>query len=62
MQGFAPHQRGKAMGRAKGFHPKPKTRHPILVKRVKIRKRAKSSSLLEVVRLIFFISTRLSWL
>lgn len=37
----APQQRGKAPGRAKGFHPKPRTRHPVIRKTSKKLKKSK---------------------
>jgi hypothetical protein len=37
----APQRRGKAPGRAKGFHPKPRTRHPVLRKTSKKQKTSK---------------------
>jgi hypothetical protein len=36
-----PQQRGKAPGRAKGFHPKPRTRHPVIRKTSKKQKKSK---------------------
>jgi hypothetical protein len=39
----APQLRGKAPGRAKGFHPKPRTRHPVIRKTSKKRKKSKKS-------------------
>lgn len=40
-----PQPRGKAPGRAKGFHPKPKTRHPVIRKtRKKLKKSQKMAS------------------
>src|SRR6059058_2300428 len=36
-----PQLRGKAPGRAKGFHPKPKTRHPVIRKTSKKHKKSK---------------------
>jgi hypothetical protein len=40
----APQQRGKAPGRAKGFHPKPRTRHPVIRKTCKKPKKSKTSA------------------
>ena len=40
----APQQRGKAPGRAKGFHPKPRTRHQVIRKTSKKRKKSKKSA------------------
>jgi len=40
----APQQRGKAPGRAKGFHPKPRTRHPVIRKTSKKPKKSKTSA------------------
>jgi hypothetical protein len=40
----APQQRGKAPGRAKGFHPKPRTRHPVIRKTSKKPKTSKTST------------------
>ncbi len=40
----APQRRGKAPGRAKGFHPKPKTRHPAIRKTSKKPKTSKKSA------------------
>ena len=40
----APQLRGKAPGRAKGFHPKPRTRHPVIRKTSKKRKKSKKSA------------------
>src|SRR5947199_4810105 len=40
----APQQRGKAPGRAKGFHPKPRTRHPVIRKTSKKQKTSKKSA------------------
>jgi hypothetical protein len=40
----APQRRGKAPGRAKGFHPKPRTRHPVIRKTSKKRKKSKKSA------------------
>ena len=37
----APQPRGKAPGRAKGFHPKPRTRHPVIRKTSKKQKKSK---------------------
>ncbi len=37
----APQRRGKAPGRAKGFHPKPRTRHPVIRKTSKKPKKSK---------------------
>ena len=37
----APQLRGKAPGRAKGFHPKPRTRHPVIRKTSKKQKTSK---------------------
>jgi len=39
-----PQPRGKAPGRAKGFHPKPKPRHPVIRKTRKTRKRSKKTA------------------
>jgi DDE superfamily endonuclease len=39
----APQQRGKAPGRAKGFHPKPRTRHAVIRKTSKKPKKSKKS-------------------
>src|SRR5579864_3690623 len=39
-----PQLRGKAPGRAKGFHPKPRTRHPAIRKTSKKQKKSKKSS------------------
>ena len=36
-----PQLRGKAPGRAKGFHPKPRTRHPVISKTSKKKKKSK---------------------
>jgi|SRR5579862_6994206 len=36
-----PQRRGKAPGRAKGFHPKPRTRHPVIRKTSKKQKKSK---------------------
>src|SRR5438270_2262397 len=40
----APQPRGKAPGRAKGFHPKPRTRHPVIRKTSKKQKTSKKSA------------------
>ncbi len=40
----APQQRGKAPGRAKGFHPRPRTRHPVIRKTSKKPKKSKKSA------------------
>ena len=40
----APQLRGKAPGRAKGFHPKPRTRHPVIRKTSKKQKTSKKSA------------------
>jgi len=40
----APQQRGKAPGRAKGFHPRPRTRHPVIRKTSKKPKKSKMST------------------
>jgi hypothetical protein len=40
----APQLRGKAPGRAKGFHPKPRTRHPVIRKTSKKQKKSKKSA------------------
>jgi len=40
----APQQRGKAPGRAKGFHPKPRTRHQVIRKTSQKRKKSKKSA------------------
>jgi hypothetical protein len=40
----APQQRGKAPGRAKGFHPKPRTRHPVIRKTSNKQKKSKKSA------------------
>src|SRR3989440_745930 len=40
----APQLRGKAPGRAKGFHPKPRTRHPGIRKTSKKQKKSKKSA------------------
>jgi hypothetical protein len=40
----APQLRGKAPGRAKGFHPKPRTRHPVIRKTSKKPKKSKTSA------------------
>jgi len=40
----APHLRGKAPGRAKGFHPTPRTRHPVIRKTSKKRKKSTKSA------------------
>jgi hypothetical protein len=40
----APQRRGKAPGRAKGFHPKPRPRHPVIRKTSKKRKKSKKSA------------------
>src|SRR3989440_1182978 len=40
----APQRRGKAPGRAKGFHPKPRTRHPVIRKTSKKPKKSKKST------------------
>ncbi len=40
----APQPRGKAPGRAKGFHPKPRTRQPVIRKTSKKRKKSKKST------------------
>ncbi len=39
-----PQPRGKAPGRAKGFHPKPRTRHPVIRKTSKKRKKSIKSA------------------
>jgi len=39
----APQLRGKAPGRAKGFHPRPRTRHPVIRKTRKKKKKSKRS-------------------
>ncbi|MFL5696456.1 MAG: transposase [Ktedonobacteraceae bacterium] len=39
-----PQPRGKAPGRAKGFHPKPRTRHPVIRKTSKKQKKSKKSA------------------
>ena len=39
----APQRRGKAPGRAKGFHPKPRTRHPVIRKTSKKQKKSNKS-------------------
>ena len=39
-----PQRRGKALGRAKGFHPKPRTRHPVIRKTSKKQKKSKKSA------------------
>jgi hypothetical protein len=39
-----PQPRGKAPGRAKGFHPKPRTRHPVIRKTSKKPKKSKTSA------------------
>ena len=38
-----PQRRGKAPGRAKGFHPKPRTRHPVICKTSKKKKKSKKA-------------------
>jgi hypothetical protein len=38
-----PQPRGKAPGRAKGFHPKPATRHPVICKTRKKKKKSKTA-------------------
>ena len=40
----APQQRGKAPGRAKGFHPQPRTRHPVIRKTSKKQKKSNKSA------------------
>jgi hypothetical protein len=40
----APQRRGKAPGRTKGFHPKPRTRHPVIRKTSKKPKKSKKST------------------
>ena len=40
----APQLRGKAPGRAKGFHPKPRRRHPVIRKTNKKQKTSKKSA------------------
>lgn len=40
----APQLRGKAPGRAKGFHPKPRLRHPVIRKTSKKQKKSKKSA------------------
>jgi hypothetical protein len=40
----APQPRGKAPGRAKGFHPKPRTRHAVIRKTSKKRKKSKKTA------------------
>src|SRR5438132_13841486 len=40
----APQLRGKAPGRAKGFHPKPRIRHPVIRKTSKKQKKSKKSA------------------
>jgi hypothetical protein len=39
-----PQLRGKALGRAKGFHPKPRTRHPVIRKTSRKQKTSKKSA------------------
>src|SRR5438105_10640761 len=39
-----PQLRGKAPGRTKGFHPKPRTRHPVIRKTCKKPKKSKTSA------------------
>jgi len=39
-----PQLRGKAPGRAKGFHPKPRTRHPVIRKTSKKQKTSKKTA------------------
>ena len=39
-----PQQRGKAPGRAKGFHPKPRTRHPVIRKTSKKQKKSEKTA------------------
>jgi hypothetical protein len=39
-----PQPRGKAPGRAKGFHPKPKPRHPVIRKTSKTKKKSKKTA------------------
>lgn len=39
-----PQRRGKAPGRAKGFHPKPRTRHPVIRKTSKNQKKSKKTA------------------
>ena len=39
-----PQLRGKAPGRAKGFHPKPRTRHPVICKTSKKQKKSRKST------------------
>ncbi|HEU5377114.1 MAG TPA: hypothetical protein VFV38_16915 [Ktedonobacteraceae bacterium] len=50
-----PQPRGKAPGRAKGFHPKPALRHPVIRKTSKRRKSAKQLLRLEFRWLVLFI-------
>jgi hypothetical protein len=39
-----PQPRGKAPGRAKGFHPKLKPRHPVIRKTSKTKKKSKKTA------------------